>query len=380
MEKKVLFIINHYSANSDQHLYHTLNLMKTLGEKGIKVAVIFERVEGKLPYIHENVTVYGQKQKNKFLRIAELCFLVRKIIQNGYKKVFVRITFHSAIIASICGKIYGADTYYWHSGSGFDFMEEMPEFRRKDMERSRKTIKIIGKMVDYFVTGPESMIAYYHKWCDVPEDKLLLLYNDIDTNRFKPADNVEKMGLREALNLSKDKFYVLFVHRFSGLRRTGYYIPYCLEGMDNNVEFIFIGDGPEENEVKKATQDAGVKNVHFLGSLPNAMIQKYYRACDVFMNPTFGEGFPRVIIEAMGCGLPIVTTNAGGTSDLFEEYQQQFISDVRDREQLKESLERMIIDSSSRERCIEENLERVKRYSTETVADMYINMFWATKK
>lgn len=377
MEKKVLFIINHYSSNSDQHLFHTLNLMKRLGEKGINVAVIFERVEGDLPFIHDNVIVYGQRQKHKVLRILELLVMIRKNIKDGYDKIYVRISKHTAICAALCTKIYGGETFYWHSGTGFELINEVSGDKKKDLKKGRKDIEIIGRVVDHFITGPESMRAYYHKWCNIPFEKIGLMYNDIDTDRFKPVNKEEKSQLRNELGLESDKIYVLFVHRFSPIRRTEFYIPYCLEKIQyKNLHFLLIGNGPEETKIRQLINKANLCNVTFLGAQPNAIIQKYYCACDIFFNPTFCEGFPRVIIEAMGCGMPIVTTNAGGTLDLFDSYQRSFVSDVENRELLAKNLIKMIDNEECRKICSDENIKRVKKYSTDVVSDMYIQMFW----
>ncbi len=377
MEKKLLFVINHYSPASDQHLFHVLNLVREIAQRGVKIALVIERCEGAAPDLGEGIEVYAQKHRNKALRMLELTALLEKLCRNGYKKIFVRISKHAAAAAIIAAKLHHGETYFWHSGQGLELMDELPADSAKQLEKGRRDLQRIGMHVDHFVTGPETMLEYYVQWCKIPREKMTLLYNDVDLKRFCPIDPSEKQRLRAELGLENEKKYVLFVHRFSPIRKNTFYIPYCIEKAAlSDVKFLLIGNGPEETAVREAVAEAGLRNVTFLGGLPNKLIQKYYQACDVFVNPSYCEGFPRVIIEAMACGMPIVATNAGGTEDILSGVQRQFVVDVRDRDLLAEKLRELVSSDELQKECAECNLERVKRYSTEKVAEMYINAFW----
>lgn len=380
MKKKLLFIINHYSPESDQHLFHVLNLVKEIAKRGVKVALVIERCYGEPPALGNNIEVYAQKQKNKLLRIIELFVIMNGLIKRGYNKIFVRISIHTAYVAIICSKIYHGETFFWHSGQGIELIDEVSKPQKKDLERGRRRLNRIGRHIDHFVTGPESMMSYYEKWYGIPHNKMTLLYNDVDIKRFEFINEVKKKSLRDELGLDNNKIYILFVHRFSPVRKSMYYIPYCMEKVDrDDVEYILIGSGPEEEQVKEQVQKSGIGNIVFLGSRPNNEIQKYYGACDIFFNPTYCEGFPRVIIEAMACGIPIVTTNAGGISDILDGYQKNYVVDINDRDLLADKLKSMIDSPEDRARCIESNLVRINKYSTENVAGMYINTIWGKK-
>ena len=377
MEKKLLFIINHYSPNSDQHLFHVLNLVKELAKNGVEVALVIERCYGDAPDLGTNITVYAQKQKNKILRIVELFFIMRRLIKRGFKKIFIRISIHTANVAIVCSKLYHGETYFWHSGQGMELMDEVSNEQKRDLQRGFRRLNHIGRYIDHFCTGPETMLTYYEKWYKIPHEKLMLLYNDVDINRFVPVSDEQKEELREELGLDKNKLYVLFVHRFSPVRKSMYYIPYCMEMVNrNDIEYLLVGNGPDEEIVKENVKESGIDNITFLGSKPNSEIQKYYGASDIFFNPTYCEGFPRVVIEAMACGLPIVTTNAGGISDILDGYQKNYIADVDDRDLLAAKLKKMIEYQDDRSKCIKDNMNRIKTYSTENVAKMYIKKMW----
>ncbi len=375
-EKRLIFIINHYSNESNQHLFHVINLVKRIAEKGVRIVLLIERCEGTIPNVHQNVIVCRQRKTKRLARAVELFFLINRYVLKGYDKIFIRISIPAAIIASFCTRIFGGETFYWNSG-GLNERPSAPH-TSKDSLRTIRRINLVGKKVDHFVTGPESMLEFYPRYFGVLKEKMVLLYNDVDLRRFIPVTKEKRETIRAELGLEKDKTYILFVHRFSPIRRSLFYIPYCLRffSNDKNLEFLLIGSGPEEADVREAVKLENLNNVFFLGSQPNNVIQKYYQSCDIFFNPSYCEGFPRVIIEAMACGMPIVTTDAGGTKDLFGDQQKYFITDIDDRDKLADRLKIMIESKELREHCTEENLVRIKMYSTETVSDMYIKTIW----
>jgi glycosyltransferase involved in cell wall biosynthesis len=96
-----------------------------------------------------------------------------------------------------------------------------------------------------------------------------------------------------------------------------------------------------------------------------------YRIADVFIHPTYNEGFPRVILEAMAAGLPIVTTDAGGTAELLGPRQQQFVVKRADRVAFAGKLAELLASPELWPVLGTENLKAVERFSTENVARMY---------
>ena len=155
-------------------------------------------------------------------------------------------------------------------------------------------------------------------------------------------------------------------------------MPYVIEAgaealRKNGYRCIVIGGGSEKEALEKEVKAKKLDDIlSIMGEKPNALIQKYYQIAEIFINPTFTEGFPRVLIEAMASGLPIVTTDAGGIKDILGAKQREYMVDVRDRDGFAEKLRQLMADSGARDALKEENLHRVKRYSTENVAKMYI--------
>jgi glycosyltransferase involved in cell wall biosynthesis len=377
MDKKLIYIINHYSHNSVQHFFHIINLLKVMADRGVKIALIIEKCDD-IPNInHKNIEIITQKEKGKLRRTIELYRILTELILKGYKKIFIRISVNAALVSILAARVKGASTYYWHSGTTLEIDKNkrfIQKFKWKVYDYSR--FYFVKKFTSYFVSGPETMIKYYTEIVKVDPAKMVLLYNDIDTDRFTLPQVEERGKVRKQLGLEKNSKIILVVHRLSPVRKTDYYIPFIVESKlmdDLNAYLVIVGDGPEKQLLDKLISNSQIKErIIMVGNRPNSEIEQYYKAADVFVNPSYTEGFPRVVIEAMASGLPIVATNAGGTLDIMGEKQKQFIVDRNDRDKFRECIFELLINAPLQKELSSENIERVKRYSTSSVCDMYI--------
>jgi glycosyltransferase involved in cell wall biosynthesis len=111
--------------------------------------------------------------------------------------------------------------------------------------------------------------------------------------------------------------------------------------------------------------------VEFYGSVPQRELAEFYRRATIFVMPSYREGFPRVVLEAMAHGLPIVATDAGGTRDILGPAQQQYIVDRQDGEAFGKAVSRLIHSPVDLSELASENIETVTRFSTTEVALMY---------
>lgn len=377
MQRKLIYVMNHYSKNSVQHFNHIINLLKEIANNGVDIALVVEKCEDYPEIDHIGITVICQKETNSIKRLFELYSILKKLLKIGYKKIFVRISINATIIAIAVAKLYKGKTYYWQSGTTLEVDKE-----RKIISKiiwyigSYLRFWVVKTLVDNFVTGPESMVEYYIDALNIKPEKMLLLYNDIDTTRFKEKTHQEKMDLRKDLGFQESETIILMVHRLSPVRKTNKYIPEIINDdffRKKRIRLIIVGDGPERLLLEKNIVEYALEaHISLLGNIPNREIEKFYNIADVFINPSYTEGFPRVLIEAMSCGLPIVATNAGGSQDIFGTFQREYIVDKHDIYGFKKKLIELIEDRDLRQKLGIENLNEVKKYSTEAVSRMYI--------
>lgn len=380
-DKKLIYILNHYSENSSQHFFHVLNLLEEIAQNGVDIKLIIEKAEG-IPIVNNSDIEVFCLKKTGVYRLIELYRLISRFQKEGYNKLFVRITNWGAIMAILNSFVSKLEVYYWHSGTVFEFDNEQ-KFSLNKVKwylKTRLPFNFIKRFVTFFVTGPESMKEYYVNVVGVKSDKLKILYNDIDTSRFYKVEKLKKESIKNELGLSNDKKIILFVHKFSPVRRSKLYVRNFVEQFYNeslfeDYLFYFIGDGKDKDDIEAEVKAMGYQDkVFFLGSLPNAEVHQFYQIADIFINPTHAEGFPRVLIEAMACGLPIVTTNAGGIKDILGTNQLQYMSDINDSNNFAANLIAMAkLSELELEEVKNENLENIKKYSTNEVAVMYIN-------
>lgn len=363
--KKLVYILNYVSADDTQHFVHVLHLLTRLKQLGWSVAVISEKGgKGSQSVLGHDVRYMSRNGGwTRLLRLAKALIDLRR---QGYSLVFIRISRPAALVASLLSGPFGWKTLYWLSGTLDDFNSRQPFVRRSIDSIIRKTI---FACIHRFVTGPESMIDYYQTVYRVPRRKCALLYNDIDVDRYKQAGpSVSPHGLS-----------ILLLHRLSPVRETSRYMPGIITVLSEHaaaqgrpVCLHIVGDGPERAALQSAAASAsGGLEVVFHGAIPNRRVQEFYALADIFIMPSYREGFPRVVIEAMAMGLPIVTTDAGGTRDLLGRQQREFVAARDDAAAFASRLKMLLSDENKRRDLSEENRREVMRFSTESVARMY---------
>lgn len=129
--------------------------------------------------------------------------------------------------------------------------------------------------------------------------------NGVDTREFKPLKNKK---------ISK-KIRLISTGRLIARKGYQYLIP-ALKGL-KNVELTLVGGGDLRSELEELARKNQVK-VNFTGEVKHDEIVKYLQNSDIFVLPSLNEGMSNSILEAMACGLPIITTDTGGSKELID--------------------------------------------------------------
>ncbi|MBF0331143.1 MAG: glycosyltransferase family 4 protein [Candidatus Omnitrophica bacterium] len=172
----------------------------------------------------------------------------------------------------------------------------------------------------------------------VPEEKIVVIQNGVDTKKFYPRD---KAVCREKLGLDKTARYVLYVGNFAAVKGVSYLIKaFALLVKDMNIKLLLIGDGEERAALIELAHSLGMSDrIVFVGRKPHQEVPEWMSAVDVFCLPSLNEGCPNVILEALACGAKVVATNVGGIPDLIDTPEKGWLAKSKDPEDLARCLE-----------------------------------------
>lgn len=150
---------------------------------------------------------------------------------------------------------------------------------------------------------------------------------------------------------------------------------------DPHIKFIVVGNGISRKEIEEQIKNLKLQSeVILVGEVPyfNEELPKYYRACDFFVLPTLYEGFGYVFLEAMACGLPIITTTAPAMPEVVGD--AGILLPPRRPDLLAEQILKVSHDDGLRKRLIERGLERVKKYDWDNLIVEYEKAYkWILK-
>ena len=157
---------------------------------------------------------------------------------------------------------------------------------------------------------------------DAAPEKIEVLHNGVDLNRFRPLTGI-KDEMRKKLGISKDSRVVLTVRRLVYKNGIDTLIESAKTAIKKNPRLVFIvvGKGPDFAKVKGKIEQLGIQeNFKLTGFVSDEDLPVYYNTADFFVLPSkSGEGLPLVALEAMSCGVPVIATDVGGTSEVMNE-------------------------------------------------------------
>ena len=160
----------------------------------------------------------------------------------------------------------------------------------------------------------------------VPEEKFAVIYNAIDSTRFMPATAEQRQQSREQLNLPDNA--KVFIYVGSGFERKG--LKASISALAaTDAHLLVVGQDKQQSRYENLARSLGCeKRIHFLGVRNNVI--PFYHAADSLILPTLYDPFPNVILEAMACGLPVITSFTCGGAEFIVDGKQGFVCDALD--------------------------------------------------
>lgn len=152
-------------------------------------------------------------------------------------------------------------------------------------------------------------------------DRIAYVKNSFDNEVFYPLQRSERelrrRELAQKLGLAEDTRFILFAGRLHPQKDPLLLVRAFAALNEPNVHLLIAGDGELAPQVREAIHQKGLTSrVTMLGALPQAELAQLHRVCNVFVLTSAYEGLPLVVLEALACGTPIVTTATGETPKL----------------------------------------------------------------
>lgn len=184
----------------------------------------------------------------------------------------------------------------------------------------------------------------------------------IDLDIFKPYEESKKYDLVFAARLEKNKGINELLKAVK-LLITNYKLP---------IKFLIIGSGHLRKELSEFVKKNKLENnVFFSGWLATSDdVARAYSSARIFVNPSYNEGGPRVVLEAMACGLPVITTNVGLMLDIIQDGENGLFIDWA-AEDMAEKISKLLKDKELQNKFKEAGLELVKQFEKKTAIENY---------
>jgi UDP-glucose:(heptosyl)LPS alpha-1,3-glucosyltransferase len=176
-------------------------------------------------------------------------------------------------------------------------------------------------------------------WYGIPEDRIAVVYNGVDTERFHPRNRQHREEIRRRHGIG-DEFVILFVSNNFRMKGLVYLIKALAEIKkfdSTSYKCLVLGRDRKAPYIRLAEKLGISQEVIFAGSTDEP--EKYYGAADLLVHPTFYDACSLTVLEALASGLPVVTTISNGASGVISHGEDGWvIKEMRKGDQLKTAI------------------------------------------
>lgn len=311
----------------------------------------------------------------KFIYLPYLAYRVKKYTQKN-QTTLIQSHIYRANFINILAKLLGA-------------------------KHQVQVVEVIS--INYLTDGSFSkkinflLIKYLYKYADLVifkaekmKEEFLKIFPKI--NQYKVINNpyniqkVQKLAQEEVhdFNFDANKKYIITVGRLTSQKRHSTLIE-ALVHLDENIELIIIGEGELEEKLQETIKQNSVQNrVHLLGKKVNPF--KYIKHSNIFVLASQSEGFPNVLVEAMICNTPVISTDCiSGPREILapnteinfqlkegiELARNGILYPIDDQQSLIKAINILLNDKEQQQTYRQNGLEKSSEYTLEKIIEQY---------
>ena len=207
----------------------------------------------------------------------------------------------------------------------------------------------------------------------IPEDKIHFLVNAVDPNVYAPVDTATRDQMRQQLDLPADVPIAFFGGRLVQIKGVQDLLT-AWRNVPEPAYLVIAGTGELEGELQAYAETHLQGRVKFVGKIDN--VDEYLQAADAWVLPSYGEGLPVSLLEAMATTTAIVTTPVGAIPEIIKDGENGLLVPSGDVDALSEALKRAISRSDEIKAMGESARQLVlDKYSLHSVSQSYKELF-----
>jgi N-acetyl-alpha-D-glucosaminyl L-malate synthase BshA len=206
---------------------------------------------------------------------------------------------------------------------------------------------------------------------DICKD-IRVIHNFIDSELFKPGSNDT---LRNHIAPNGEKILV-HTSNFRVVKRVSDAIRVVKEVKEEiPVKLLLIGDGPDRSECERLTRELGLtKDVTFLGKQDG--LPELLNATDLFLMPSQSESFGLSALEAMSCGIPVISSSVGGLPELIRHNETGYIAEIGDVSRMAKYTVDLLTNERKYKVFSDNSRKRAdKKFNKDIIVPQYVNYY-----
>lgn len=215
------------------------------------------------------------------------------------------------------------------------------------------------------------------------EDKIVSIPIGVDTQIFYPCPNNDKRQIRKNLGLDLEHIVILFAGTWETRKGTRDLVVALKNVLMAHANLSLTIAGPVKDQESRddlesfATQNGIHNRIQFWGAVRPSEVASFMKASDIFVLPSYREGLPSALLEAMACGLVVICTPVGGIPKVIAHGKNGLLVDIGDQSALVDALTICIADSDLRHRygVAAQQTILTGSYDLSTVADRLHGLF-----
>lgn len=249
------------------------------------------------------------------------------------------------------------------------------EKKQEEIERIKAEF-LLTQEADKIIATSGADLEYIHTLLNCPLNKLSILTPGVDLNTFKPID---KKVAKKKIKAEQGHKLILFVGRIDPLKGIDmllYAIKIIIQKYPDLIFCLWIvGTGRDLKRLEEIKKVLGITSqVKFVGKKTKTELPFYYNSAEMVIMPSQYESFGIAALEAMACGIPVITTDVTGISGLLDKEHSSFLTSANNPILLSKKIKYLLTHSKEKNKISRLLLEKVRDLSWEAQAEKFIQI------